>query len=171
MNAFDVRFKVGVSDDTASVTEHINYHLVPGDTLVYTSAHDFVVDQLSNILEVWASVIIPNDKNDDNNTKHVRLCTNVSIDDYETENGVYLGQNEPNPAVMSTRIPYAVPEPGQVSLEVTNGAGQVLYTTKQEADLGTNYIELNTSNFAAGVYYYTLYYKDVVLTKKMVINR
>ncbi len=171
VDAFDVRFKVGVSADTASVTEHINYHLVPGDTLVYTSAHEFVVNQLSNIWEVMASVIIPDDKNDENNTKCVKLCTNVSIDEYETENGVCLGQNEPNPVVMSTRIPYAVPEPGQVSLEVTNGAGQVLYTTKQEADLGTNYFELNTSNFAAGVYYYTLYYKDVVLTKKMVINR
>jgi hypothetical protein len=118
-----------------------------------------------------ASVIIPDDKKDENNDKKVCLCTNVSIDEYETENGVWLGQNEPTPVVMSTRIPYAVPEPGQVSLEVTNGAGQVLYTTKQEADLGTNYFELNTSNFAAGVYYYTLYYKDVVLTKKMVINR
>ena len=44
-------------------------------------------------------------------------------------------------------------------------------TTKQEADLGKNYIERNTSNFASGVYYYTLYYKDVVLTKNMMINR
>ena len=64
-----------------------------------------------------------------------------------------------------------MPEPDKVILEVTNSAGKVLYTTTQEAELGTNYIELNTNSLAAGVYYYTLHYKDTVLTKKMVVEK
>ena len=72
---------------------------------------------------------------------------------------------------MSTVVPYSVPEPDKVTLEVTNNAGQVIYSAVQEADLGTNYFEVNTTSFAPGLYYYTIYYKDVVLTKKMVVER
>ena len=115
--------------------------------------------------------MMQDDKNDDNNTMRVKLCTNVSIDDYETENNVYLGQNVPNPAAMSTVVPYSVPEPGKVTLEVTNNAGQMIYSAVQEADLGTNYFEVNTTSLAPGLYYYTIYYKDVVLTKKMVVEK
>ena len=168
---FDVRFLVGSGSDTLSSTEHINHHLEPGESITYTSTHEFVVSTSFFHWDVLATVIVPNDGNYYNDSRRELFCTNVGVPEYESKDGVWLGQNEPNPAVMSTQIPYAVPEPGQISLEVTNTAGQVFYTTKQEADLGTNYIELNTSNFAAGVYYYTLYYKNVVLTKKMVIKK
>ena len=62
-------------------------------------------------------------------------------------------------------------DPGKVTMDLTNTAGQVIYTTEQEAETGTNYIELNVANLAAGVYYYTLHYKNVVLTKKMVVEK
>ena len=116
-------------------------------------------------------MMISDDKYEYNNTKRVLSCTNVSIPDFETEEGVYLGQNEPNPAVLNTRIPYSIPEPAKVTFEISNAAGQVLFTTIQEAELGTNYLDVNTSGLAAGIYYYTLHYKDVVLTKKMVVEK
>ena len=47
----------------------------------------------------------------------------------------------------------------------------MIYTTEQEAERGTNYIEMNAATLAAGVYYYTLHYKDIVLTKKMVVEK
>ena len=171
VDSFDVEFLTGAGNDIATATEHIVHHLEPGESLQYTSTNEFVVTNLTYLWQVRATVIIPDDKYEYNNSKRVNFCTDVGVLEYNTESSVNLGQNEPNPAVMSTRIPYVVPNPDKVTLEVTNTAGQVLYTTKQEADLGTNYIELNTSDFAAGVYYYTLYYKDVVLTKKMVIKR
>ena len=171
VDAFKVRFKTGMSNDTVFSIEHINHHLEPGDSLEYTSNRDFLVYQLTEDWEVTATVMMQDDKNDDNNTKRVKLCTNVSIDDYETENNVYLGQNVPNPATMSTVVPYSVPEPGKVTLEVTNNAGQMIYSAVQEADLGTNYFEVNTTSLAPGLYYYTIYYKDVVLTKKMVVEK
>ena len=64
-----------------------------------------------------------------------------------------------------------MPEPGKVTMELSNSNGQVIYTTEQEAVLGTNYIELNTANLAAGIYYYTIHYKDIALTKKMVVEK
>ena len=168
---FDVIFNVGVGSDIVTETEHIVQHLEPGDSLIYTSTNEFVVTNITQNWEVKATVVIDNDKKPSNNTRRSLSCTNVSIDDYEMENSVYLGQNEPNPAITSTRVPYSVPEPGKVTLELTDANGQVLYTTVQEAEQGVNYIELNTNNFAAGVYYYTIHYKDIVLTKKMVVEK
>ena len=173
VDAFDVKFQVGVAYDTVYVTEHVNHHLEPGETMRYTSAHEFLVDKLTQRWEVWAWVILNDDKCDTNNTQEIITCTDYhfSIDDYDNESGVYLGQNVPNPAKTITSVPYSVPEPGKVTLEVTNSAGKVVYTTTQEADMGTNDIELNVNNLPSGIYYYTLYYKDFVLTKKMVVER
>jgi len=168
---FDVVFNVGTGSDVVTETEHIVHHLNPGDTLMYTSTNEFVVTNLTQNWEVKATVVIPEDKRANNNTKRNIACTNVGIDDYENEESVYLGQNEPNPAVTVTRIPYSVPDPAKVTFEISNTAGQVIYTATQEAELGTNYFELNTSNLAAGVYYYTIHYKEIVLTKKMVVEK
>ena len=168
---FDVIFNVGTGNDIVTETEHIVQHMEPGDTLVYTSTHDFVVTNLTHNWEVKATVDIEDDKYEYNNTKRVLSCTDVSIPDFETDGSVYLGQNEPNPVVGNTRIPYSVPDPAKVSFEISNAAGKVIFTTSQEAERGTNYLEVNASGWAAGVYYYTLHYKDIVLTKKMVVEK
>ena len=168
---FDVVFNVGTGSDIVTETEHIVHHLEPDSVLIYTSTHEFVVTNLTQNWEVKATVVIPEDKRHNNDTKRSLSCTDVGLEDYENEEGVYLGQNEPNPAVATTRIPYSVPEPGKVTMDISNAAGQVIYTTTQEAELGTNYIELKASSLAAGVYYYTLHYKNVVLTKKMVVEK
>ena len=168
---FDVVFNVGTGSDIETQTEHIVQHLEPGDTLIYTSTHEFVVTNLTQNWEVKATVVIPEDKRHNNDTKRTLSCTNVGIEDYENEQSVYLGQNEPNPAIATTRIPYSVPEPGKVTMDFSNAAGQVIFTTEQEAERGTNYIEVNAAKLAAGVYYYTLHYKDIALTKKMVVEK
>ena len=168
---FDVTFSVGVGFDVVTTTEHVVQHLEPGDTMQYTSTNEFVVTNLSNNWEVKATVTIPDDKDNFNNTKRSLSCTDVGIDDFEKEGNVYLGQNEPNPAVTSTKIPYSVPEPGKVTFEISTTAGKVIYTTTQEADMGVNYLDLSTANLAVGVYYYTMRYNDIVLTKKMVVEK
>ena len=168
---FDVKFRVGVANDLVEVTEHIVHHLEPGETLEYTSTHEFVVTNLTHIFEVKVTVIIPDDKYEYNNTKLVISCTDVNIPDYDGEGIVVLGQNEPNPAVTSTRIPYSVLEPGQVSLEVENAVGQVVYTDIQEAEYGNNFFVLNVNELPAGVYFYSIRYKGIVLTRKMVVKR
>ena len=168
---FYVHFAVGTGNDIDTVTEYVVYHLDAGDTMQYTSTHEFVVTNLTSRWEVKATVIIPNDKDAYNNTKRSISCTDVGIDDYEEVDNVYLGQNEPNPAVTTTRIPYSLPEAGKATFEIVTTSGQVIYTTTQEAEQGVNYLEVNTSNLAVGVYYYTMRYKDTVITKKMVVEK
>ena len=171
VESFDVEFKVGVGNDIVTVMEHIDHHLEPGESWLYTSTNEFVVTNLTHLWQVWATVIIPDDKYEYNNNKRVVTCTDVSIPNYEDEGGIVLGQNEPNPAMTSTRIPYSMLEPGKVTFEITTTGGKVVYTTTEDADKGDNYLDISTVNLANGVYYYTLRYKDIVLTKKMVVER
>ena len=64
-----------------------------------------------------------------------------------------------------------MPVAGKVSFEITTSDGKVVYTTTEEAERGDNYLDISTANLSNGVYYYTLRYKDIVLTKKMVVER
>jgi hypothetical protein len=88
----------------------------------------------------------------------IRRETNVGIETLEETDGFTLGQNIPNPATNSTRIDYIIPEAGEVIFHVHSISGQLLYSKTIEAERGTNTLELNTSTFASGVYYYSIEY-------------
>ena len=98
-------------------------------------------------------------------------CTSLDIIHYEAEQGVVLNQNMPNPAEDQTTIVYLLPDYGKTTLQIYSAMGQLLYTDSQEGVFGQNQYDVKTANLAAGVYYYTLTFKDVTLTKKMVIQK
>ncbi|MDR1183115.1 MAG: T9SS type A sorting domain-containing protein, partial [Bacteroidales bacterium] len=76
----------------------------------------------------------------------------------------------PNPANSSTRINYSIPEAGEVIFHVHSVSGQLLYSQTIETVSGKQSIELNTSTFAAGIYFYSIEYKGQRLVKRMMIN-
>lgn len=143
----------------------------PGDSLIYTFTNAFVVPEEGYYcsFSVWGLVDL--DKDLDNNTLRVISCTTVGIDNYEKQNGVVLNQNVPNPAIDKTRISYLVPEDGNAKISIYSTTGQLLYSVSKESIMGENYLDINTSSFAAGIYYYTLEFKDTALTKKMVVQK
>jgi hypothetical protein len=85
-------------------------------------------------------------------------------------NAFTLSQNIPNPATNSTRIDYSIPEAGEVVFHVHSITGQLLYSKTIETERGTNSIELNTSTFATGVYFYSMEYKGQKRVKQLIIN-
>jgi len=90
----------------------------------------------------------------------------------ETANtGISLEQNMPNPADNSTTINYSLANGGSnVLLEVYDVTGQLVETVDQGQQIaGAHQVELNTANYAAGVYFYTLNVDGVKVTKRMVI--
>lgn len=90
----------------------------------------------------------------------------------ETANtGISLNQNMPNPANNSTTISYSLAKAGSnVVLEVYDVTGQLVETVDQGNKVaGAHQIELNTADYAAGVYFYTLNVDGVKVTKRMVI--
>ncbi len=87
------------------------------------------------------------------------------------QNGIVLGQNIPNPASNTTKIPFYTTIPGKADLKIHSAEGQLLYNTSIDAEFGDNNIEINTSNWASGIYFYTIYLNNTQLTRKMLIQK
>ncbi|MBP5614690.1 MAG: T9SS type A sorting domain-containing protein, partial [Bacteroidales bacterium] len=82
-----------------------------------------------------------------------------------------LGQNIPNPASEVTAIPFTLPQEGQVHLSVMTANGQVILKQEIQGEAGGNRLELNTADWASGLYYYTMEYRGQRITKKMTVTR
>jgi predicted phosphodiesterase len=81
-----------------------------------------------------------------------------------------LHQNFPNPFNPSTKINYAIPEMGFVTLKVYDVLGNELETLVDEEKLAGSFgVEFNATDLPSGVYFYKLQAGSFVETKKMVI--
>lgn len=81
-----------------------------------------------------------------------------------------LGQNFPNPFNPVTNVHFSIPKNTNASFKVYNSIGQLMavyYDGYIKA--GTYNAEVDATNFASGVYYYTLSTNDFTQTKKMIV--
>ena len=81
-----------------------------------------------------------------------------------------LSQNIPNPTNGTTFIEYTLPEAGEVIFNLQTISSQILYTQVIPSAAGKQVIELNTENFAAGVYFYSMEYKGEKIVKRLVVK-
>jgi hypothetical protein len=85
-------------------------------------------------------------------------------------NDFILAQNYPNPFNPVTRIDFIIPKNGAVTLEVFNITGQKVETLiDQKLNAGYNFADWNATNFASGVYFYSLKFDGLTQTKKMIL--
>jgi hypothetical protein len=88
-----------------------------------------------------------------------------------SSNGITLQQNIPNPSNGSTMINYSIANSGNVMLEVYDVTGKLVESVDQGTQAaGQHSVNLNTSSYAPGVYFYTLNVDGVKVTRKMVIS-
>jgi hypothetical protein len=128
-------------------------YTVPNDTVYYVIVYTNTYDNYRN-----------------NDTMTIRRETvGVGIETLG-EDAFTLGQNIPNPANNSTRIDYSIPEAGEIIFHLHSISGQLLYSKTIEAAHGKQSLELNTSTFAAGIYFYSIEYKGQRLVKRMMIG-
>jgi parallel beta-helix repeat protein len=143
---------IGISA-TASHTFTRSY-TVPNDTVYYLTVFTDKQDNYS--------------KNDTLQMK--RYTEGVGITSVIGADGLTLYQNTPNPANKRTRIDYSIPEAGEVIFYLHSVSGQLLYAETIEAASGKQSLELNTSAFAAGIYFYSIQYKGQRLVKRMSVQ-
>ncbi len=83
-----------------------------------------------------------------------------------------LSQNYPNPFNPRTKIQYAMPKAGIVTLKVFNILGQEMITIiNEERPAGEYEIEFNATTLPSGIYFYQLKVGDFIETKKMVLMK
>lgn len=90
----------------------------------------------------------------------------------EYSNNFSLSQNAPNPFTNETSIAYQLKTAAKsVSLVIYNVAGVKLFDkTQTNLSAGKYTVEVNNSNFASGVYFYSLIVDGNQITKKMIVT-
>jgi glucose/arabinose dehydrogenase len=83
----------------------------------------------------------------------------------------YLMQNYPNPFNPSTKITFALPQSGNVTLAVYDNSGKIVQTlvNNESMSSGTYTKDFNAVNLSSGVYYYKLVTNSFSETKKMLL--
>ena len=81
-----------------------------------------------------------------------------------------LEQNIPNPAKNGTLIEYSIPASGELVFNVHTVSGQLLHSQTLQSASGKHVIELNTTGFAAGVYFYSIEYQGQKLVRRMSVK-
>lgn len=81
-----------------------------------------------------------------------------------------LSQNYPNPFNPSTKINYALPTDGQVSIKIFDMSGKEVMSLVNEVKTAGYYsVNFNASNLSSGIYFYSLSAADFTATKKMML--
>ncbi len=81
-----------------------------------------------------------------------------------------MEQNIPNPAKGNTIINYHIPQDGEIIFQIHTVSGQILYNKVENVSLGEHQIELNLSNYASGIYFYSMEYKGHRIVKRMSVK-
>ncbi|MBE2228474.1 MAG: Omp28-related outer membrane protein [Ignavibacteria bacterium] len=81
-----------------------------------------------------------------------------------------LSQNYPNPFNPVTNVHFSIPKSTHASFKVYNAVGQLMGVYLDGyVNAGQYNADIDASNFASGIYYYTLSTPDFTQTKKMIL--
>lgn len=96
------------------------------------------------------------------------IPTTVEVNEISADYG--LSQNYPNPFNPITRIKYAVPKTGFVSIKVFDMLGKEIITLVSEQKPAGNYeFEFNAAHLSSGVYVYKMQAESFISTKKFIL--
>ena len=144
--------------------------LNPGDSADFTLSQLFLpasgLQQLCAETNLTGDVVTANNKTCKN---YVGVaCTSVE-DEEMLEFSV--GTLIPNPASINTVIPVRIPASGQVKCTVHDPVGRVYYEGQSFRQAGSFQIFLDVTQYASGVYYYSVEYQGQRITRKLVVRK
>ena len=95
----------------------------------------------------------------------------VGIDN-QVDNGIVLNQSFPNPTSQDAVIRFNLPSSMNIRMDLVNMYGQTVASLANgEYQAGNHDVLVETSELAAGVYFYNLYAEGQVLSKKMIVTK
>jgi hypothetical protein len=101
----------------------------------------------------------------------VTITPATKIDPITSQAGDYnLAQNYPNPFNPVTKISFAIPKSGLVTLKVFDVLGkEVASLVNSQKNAGSYIVDFDASNLTSGIYFYKLEVNGFVDTKKMMV--
>jgi hypothetical protein len=98
------------------------------------------------------------------------IVSNNSSYEMFNSNEFSLLQNIPNPSDGNTKIMFNTPNAGNVSLTIVDMFGKCVVSKEISSISGLNTINLS-QDLSSGIYNYSVQVNDVILTKRMIINK
>lgn len=90
---------------------------------------------------------------------------------FNSDQGVQLRQNYPNPFSYNTTISWTLPQSMRAKISIYDTMGKTIKTYEKEFDAGLNELSLPADLFpAAGIYFYTLETQNFRQIKKMILK-
>ncbi len=114
------------------------------------------------------------DEYTDNTISFMKVDKNDLVSGIESHPAILdidVAQNQPNPFSGNSTVYVNLRQASDLSLEVTNMMGQVVYRTDAgQAQAGLNKLSINGSELASGVYFYTVNAGEAKVTRKMIVE-
>ena len=169
--------KVRVLIDSASITIGNIYQIFPSVPIgkqQYTFTTPYKVPNLTGNYKITVFIeTVSGDMNLKNDTLTMDACAilnETGIDKINIQTWM-MGQNLPNPAQKTTKIPFYIPQDGSIIVKITSVTGQILFQENLIAKTGENTYLLNLENLSSGIYYYSMEYEGKIQVKKLTVQR
>lgn len=102
----------------------------------------------------------------------LRTSAPLSVEKVTYEEGIKITQNWPNPFTTDSKFQYQLDQTSQVTFEIRDITGKLMHReslgTVAAGTVNTYYLDGN--KLSAGIYTYSILTKDVVVTRKMVVE-
>jgi len=94
----------------------------------------------------------------------------VGVDEISALSNINVSQNQPNPATANTTIQISCETVAPVTVEVSNIIGQTIHTIDAGIIHGDMSVNIDVSDFEAGVYLYTVTIENKRVSKRMLVK-
>lgn len=159
-----------LSNDPAGYLKAIdNYLTNSGEIVENLSAYNFNPSDYYNYTVLNVELVKEKIQTNSGSGK-LNITTSIEQDKLEAPYLFTLDQSYPNPFNSTTKIKYALPESGFVTIKVFNQLGQEVAELVNEQQRAGEYVtEFNASKLASGIYFYRIESGSLSLTKKMIL--
>jgi hypothetical protein len=100
---------------------------------------------------------------------NVNLAGNVGV--LEADKSITSIDLFPNPANNETSVKINATEQSQVVISILNTVGQVVFQSTNTLSLGANTVNIDTKNFASGIYNVIISTDNGATTKKLSVTK
>ncbi|GJQ61568.1 MAG: hypothetical protein SCALA702_06210 [Melioribacteraceae bacterium] len=97
------------------------------------------------------------------------LITNIEDTDHLSSQGFRIDELYPNPFNSTTNITFSIPYSGEVELKIFDITGREIESISKHYAKGTHKIPLSMNEAASGVYFVSLLYKSLKVSRKIVL--
>ncbi len=94
----------------------------------------------------------------------------TAMNNVQSKASFVLYQNEPNPADSYTNIRFSIAEASNVEFVLTDVNGRIISKRIIQAHSSENSFKLSLESYSAGIYYYSIIYKNQKKTNKLIIK-